>query len=322
MKITRRTAILGASASILMPHVARAAWPEKMIAVVHGFSGGGNADVFARMITDQLAMRLKQRAIVDPRPGAGGNTAAAQVSRAEPDGYTLFLMTGGHTISAAFYKSLPYNSLEGFSYIGLLAEYPFVYATYPDNPIKTGADLIREARTRSQPLNFGTAGNGTTQHMSAVLLAERTGAQFSHVPYRGSAQSTVDLMAKRLDFVVEAPASIIEHIKAGKALALAVTSKDRFFAIPDVPTFAEGGVEDCDVTTFLGLAGPPNIPSDVVKRLNDELREIIVMPEFVERAHALGNEVLVSTPDAFRSRVADDIMKWKHVVETAKIEKI
>src|SRR5689334_6006801 len=175
MHITRRKFAAGATAAVCLPSDARAAWPVRTITLVHGFGAGGNADILARILGDRLPSLLGQNVVVEARPGAGGTTAAQQVSRATPDGYTFLMVVGGHAIAPALYQSLPFDSLNGFTFITSLAEYPFVLSTYPDHPVKTPRDLIREARLRSEPMTFGSAGNGTTQHLAMELLAVQAG---------------------------------------------------------------------------------------------------------------------------------------------------
>jgi tripartite-type tricarboxylate transporter receptor subunit TctC len=322
MTPTRRAVIAGAVASLAVPRPAHAAWPERPITLVHGFGPGGNADVLARLLSDRLPARLGQSVVVEARPGAGGTTAAAQVSRAAPDGYTLLLVVGGHTVYPAMYKSLPFDALNGFTFVGMLAEYPFILATYPGHPVKTPADLIAAARTRSEPMTYGTAGIGTTQHLAMEFFTIRSGVRLQHIPYRGSGQGTTDLVAKRIDFMIEAPSSLLPQIQGENLRAVGVTSARRFFALPDVPTLAEGGVAGYEVTSWSGLGGPPNLPAALVERLNADVRAVLAEPALADTIHKIGNQIAPTTPDAFRQRVANDIAKWSEVARIAKLPQI
>ena len=322
MKPTRRAVIAGAVASLAVPRRAQAAWPERPITLVHGFGPGGNADVLARLLSDRLPARLGQSVVVEARPGAGGTTAAAQVSRAVPDGYTLLLVVGGHTVYPAIYKALLFDALNGFTFVSMLAEYPFIVATYPGHPVKTPADLIAAARARSEPMTYGTAGIGTTQHLAMEFFTIRSGIRLQHIPYRGSGQGTTDLLAKRIDFMIEAPSSLLPQIQVENLRAIGVTSARRFFALPDVPTLAEGGVAGYDVTSWSGLGGPPKLPAPLVERLNAEVRAVLAEPAVAETIHKIGNEIAPTTPEGFRQRVASDIAKWSEVAKMAKLQQI
>src|SRR5439155_5180358 len=177
----------------------QSARPEGTVTIAHGFTPGGNVDLTARLIAERLASRLGQQFVVEPRPGAGGSTAAASVARAAPDGKTLFLAAGGHAVSAAIYKSLPYRPLEDFSWISMLSDFPFVFVTYPDHPAKNLVEFIAMAKARSGQLLCAHPGNGTGQHLALELFAATAGIKVQSVPYRGSPQAATDLLGKRVD---------------------------------------------------------------------------------------------------------------------------
>jgi len=320
--ITRRTVIVGLSVSAALPVRAQTAWPERAITLVHGLAPGGPSDIIARIIAEGLARRLGQQVVVDARPGAGGRVAAGQIARAAPDGYTLMTIPSGHAVSAALYKSLPYRTIDDFSMISLLTEYPFVVVTHAENPSRTLADLISTARSRPTPLLFGSAGNGSLQHLAGELLAKTVNATFQHVPYRGSAQAITDLLAKRIDFIVDSPTAELEFIRAGRVRALAVTGASRFFSLPDIPTTAEAGIPGYTFTSWQGLVAPAGLPTPVVNRLTTEIAGILAEPATVERIRIVGNDPSPSSPDALRARIAADIDKWTKVVDAAKIERI
>ncbi len=320
--ITRRTVIVGLSVSAALPVRAQTAWPERAITLVHGLAPGGPSDIIARIIAEGLARRLGQQVVVDARPGAGGRVAAGQIARAAPDGYTLMTIPSGHAVSAALYKNLAYRTIDDFSMISLLTEYPFVVVTHAENPSRTLADLISTARSRPTPLLFGSAGNGSLQHLAGELLAKTVNATFQHVPYRGSAQAITDLLAKRIDFIVDSPTAELEFIRAGRVRALAVTGASRFFSLPDIPTTAEAGIPGYTFTSWQGLVAPAGLPAPVVNRLTTEIAGILAEPATVERIRIVGNDPSPSSPDALRARIAADIDKWTKVVDAAKIERI
>src|SRR5262245_7386960 len=303
---------------------ARAAldWPDRPITMLHGFPPGGPTDLIARLVADGLTRRLGQRVVVEGRSGASGTTAAAQVARAAPDGYTLFAVPSGHTFVAATYKSLPYRTIDDFSPISMFTEYPYLMATYADHPARTVVDLIKLARSGGTPLLYGTPGNGSGPHLAIELLAKEAKVSFQHVPYRGSAPAATDLVGKRLDFMMDPPAALIEFVRAGTLRALAVTGDRRFFALPDVPTITEAAVPGYVVTGWQGLLAPAGLPAPIVDRLNTEVVGILREPTVIERLHALGNEPRPSTPEEFRARIVDDIAKWTAVVDAGNFERI
>src|SRR5262245_50461459 len=176
-------------------------WPDRPITMLHGFPPGGPTDLVARIVADGLTRRLGQRIVIESKPGASGTTAAALVARAAPDGYTLFAIPSGHAFAAATYKTLPYRTIDDFSMISMFTEYPYLLATYADHSMRTVADLISLARTRSTPLLYGTPGNGSGPHLAVELLAKEAQVRLQHVPYRGSAPAALDLVGKRLDFM-------------------------------------------------------------------------------------------------------------------------
>lgn len=322
MPITRRTALAGLVASVALPVRAQGAWPNRTITLVHGLAPGGPSDITARIVAESLSRRLGQQIVVDARSGAGGRVAAGQIARAAPDGYTLMTIPSGHAVSAAMYNALPYRTIYDFAMISMLTDYPFVLVTYAESPVQTLADLIALARSRSSPLLFGSAGNGSLQHLAGELLAKTVNLTFQHVPYRGAAQAITDLLAKRIDFIVDSPTAEMQHIRAGTVRALTVTSTSRFFALPEVPTTAEAGVPEYTFGSWQGMIAPAGLPAPIVNRLNTELAGVLAEPVVVERLRAGGNNPAHSSPDEFKARIAADIAKWTSVVESAKIERI
>jgi tripartite-type tricarboxylate transporter receptor subunit TctC len=322
-ELTRRTVIVGAFATLAAaPARANPDWPDRPITIVHGFPAGGPTDLLARIIADGLTRRLGQRVVVEGKPGASGTTAAALVARAAPDGYTLFAVPSGHTFAAATFKTLPYRTVEDFSMISMFSEYPYLMATYTDHSIRSVADLIALARTRSTPLLYGTPGNGSGPHLAIELLAKDAKVRFQHVPYRGSAPAAIDLIAQRLDFMMDPPAALLQFVRDGKLRALAVTGDRRFFAVPEVPTIAESAVPGYVVTAWQGLLAPAGLPAEIVTRLNAEVVAILKQPDVVERFRALGNEPRPTTPQEFKAHMEADIAKWTAVVDAMHFERI
>ena len=316
--LTRRRLM---AAGLALPGIAHAQ-ATRPITLVHGFGSGGTTDAVARLMAEKLGPKLGRSMIVDARPGAGGTIAAGQVSRAAPDGATLLFLTGAHPISPAMFRNLPYDTLAGFTYVGLIAEYPFVLATSAEHPVRDLPGLVARAKQSAEPMTYSTSGVGTTNHLAMELFASRTGISLSHVPYRSSAQGALDVVARRIDFSIEGPVNVAGRLQDGSMRGLGVTSATRFFLTPEVPTFAEGGVPGYDVTTWSGIAGPAGMPPELVARLNAAMAEVLADPEVVQKIRQQGSTIATSTPEAFRSRIATEVSRWTEVVRVANIERI
>ena len=320
-KFTRRTVLAGLAAVLTTPGRSDTGWPNRPITLVHGFAPGGPTDTVARIVAEELSKRLGQQVVVDGRPGASGTTAAGQVARAAPDGYTLIAIPGGHATAEVLYRRLPYRTVDDFSMISMTSEYPFAFVTYSDHTIRTMADLIGTARSRKTPLLYGSPGIGSVHHLSVELLASMANIQLQHIPYRGSAQTVTDLIGKRIDFMIDAPTLILEFVRNGRLRALGVTGASRFFSLPNVPTISETALPGYVITSWQGLAGPVGMPASIVDRLNGEMAEILAEPVVIERLRSLGNDPKFSSPGEFRARVVADIEKWWPVIKAANIKR-
>ena len=316
--MTRRAALAGLSALAVAPALAQSGRP---ITLMHGFTPGANVDIVARLVADQLAKRLGQTIVIDPRPGAGGTTSAATVARAAPDGTTITVLPGGHAVSAAIYNKLSYDAVEDFTFIGMLTDFPFILVDLsgPSRPHRRGRD--RSAKAQDGKLTCATAGNGTGMHLAFELFIAMAGIKIQHVPYRGSPQAITDLLGKRIDFQVDTPAALMPLIKDGQLRAIAITGPEPFFMLPGTPAIGDT-VKDYSVTSWLGLAGPAGLPRDFVSRLNTEINAILAEPAVIEELRELGSDARPTTPEGFRARVADDVAKWTKVVADAKIPKV
>ena len=322
-KLTRR-AVVGSLAAGLVARRARAEgdWPTRTITVIHGFPAGGPSDVIARLLADGLGRALGQAVIVESRPGASGTVAAGLVARAVPDGYTLSVIPSGHASAAATFASLPYRSVDDFTTISLAYEYPYVMATHIDSGFKSVAGLVAAAKKRPGALLYGTPGVGSGPQLAIELFALQTKIKVTHVPYRGSAPAVMELLAGRLDFMMDPPATMMEFIGNGKLRALAVSSLKPYFALPSAPTIAESGVPGFDVSAWQGLIAPAGLSERILKRLNAETVRILNDPATVERMHTFGNEASPSTPEQFKKRLVDDIAKWTAVADEIHFQKI
>jgi tripartite-type tricarboxylate transporter receptor subunit TctC len=322
-KLTRRAVVagLGGLAGLAAGKASAADWPSRTITIISGFPAGGPTDLVARLVADGLSKALGQAVIVENRSGASGTTAAAFVARAAPDGYTLMMIPSGHASAAATFAHLPYRSVDDFTTISLVAAYPYVMCTNAASGIKTVGDLLAAARTRP-PLLYGTPGVGSGPQLAIELFALKTKIKVQHIPFRGSEPASLELLAGRLDFMMDPPVTLIPHVRSGKLNALAVSSAHRYFALPDTPTVAESGVPGFDVSAWQGLIGPAGLPAPIVTRLNAEVVRILKDPATIQKLHAVGDEVTPSTPDAFKKRLTDDIALWTTLADEIHFQKI
>ena len=297
-------------------------YPNRPIKVVVGFPPGGGTDVAARVISAEMSKSRGQSMVVDNKPGAAGTLGAAEVARAAPDGTTLLVTPGGHSIFGAIFKSLPFHTVNSFDWISTITTIPFFVIVPADSEFKSLADLIAKAKAAPETLTFGSAGPGTTHHLGLELLANRAGVKFLHVPYRGDAAVITALLAGQIQFGLATPTLALSNVKAGKLRALAITANTRAADLPDVPTVEQTlGLSDYDVRSWFALAGPAGLPKPVVARLNAELRKAIAVPEVRARLTAIGGEPVATTPEAMRDRVARELELWTKAVAAAGIPK-
>jgi tripartite-type tricarboxylate transporter receptor subunit TctC len=290
--------------------------------MVHGFAPGGGADATARIAADGLGKLLGQTVLVESKPGAGTTLAAAQAARAAPDGYTILLATAGFAASAALYKKLSYRPVEDFAGVSLLTEAPYLIATNAEHPAQTLQQMLDLAKAKSGQVTYGTPGVGSGPHLMVELIGQMTGVKFTHVPFRGGAQAVVEVLARRIDFMVDPPLSMIEHVRSGKFRALAVTTAKRSPSFPDTPTVAEAAVPAFEAAAWFGLIGPRGMPDDIVQRLNAACASVLADSAVREKIKGLGAEARHSSPKEITNLIATDIKRWSDVVEKANIERI
>jgi tripartite-type tricarboxylate transporter receptor subunit TctC len=315
-----RSAFLAAFLALLNAGVQAQAYPTRPIKLVNGFAAGGSSDIVARLIAQKLSASLGQEVIVDTRTGAGGVPANEFVNKAPADGHTLLIITGGYPTQAGMLKSLPYDPISGFSFISTLTFYPFVFVTSPNAPQQTAEDFIKAARANPGKISFASAGIGTLHHLSAELFNALANTDALHVPYRGGTGPITEIMAGRIDAMFETMTVTLPQVKSGKLKALAVTSKERSAFLPEVPPLAQF-LPGFEVSSFLGLAGPPGMPRPVVDRINAEVRRALADPDTKKRFADLGGEARGSTPEEMRAYVEGEINKWKRLIEARKIER-
>ena len=295
-------------------------WPKQPIRIVVGFGAGGGTDIAARIVAQPLSELLGQPVVVENRVGGGGTTAAEAVARAPKDGYTALMMSNAHAVSAAVYKTLRYDPLADFQMVSMVGTAGLVLVTTPSFPAKDLKEVIAQAKANPGKLNFGSPGVGTTQHFAAEYMKQLAGLDIQHVPYRSTPAALTGLIAGEVQLVVELVQTVQAQIQAGTLRAIAVTSLQRFPAVPDIPTFAESGLPGYDVTSWYGLSYPAGTPGGIVERTNTALRSLLATEAVRTQILKVGALVRSSTPDELKAHIVDEITKWKAVREKAKIE--
>ncbi len=294
-------------------------WPARPIRLLHGFTAGGNVDITARIVAQILSEAFAQPVIVDGRPGAGGTVAANIVAKSEPDGYTLFMMASGHSISPGLYRALPYDPVNDFTMVSLVASFPFVIAVGANSPVKSLSDLMRLAQEQQGKMTLGHAGVGTGMHMSAVLLQARSGTRFNEIAYKGGTAAPLAAVQGEVTVVFDTPAGMEALIQSGRLRPLAITGTQRWKNWPDVPTVAETVLPGYEVRGWLALAGPRGMPTRVVSRLAQALHQGLARPEVVERFRQLGTGAAPSEPAETQKFLAAEVARWLKVVRDEKI---
>lgn len=314
-----RAAVLAFTA-LLATQATGQTWPAKPIKLVQGFAAGGNGDIIARLVAQKIAEPLHQPVIVEGRTGSGGNLASDFVAKSPADGYTIILLTGGHAVSAALYKQLPFDPVDDFTMVSLVSQFAFVAATAADSPLRSLADVIAVAKKSPGTLSFSSPGTGTTQHLAGELFKSAAGLDIIHIPYRGGSAPVTDVMAGRVSMMFDAFTPTLPHIRSGKLRALGVTSSGRSALVPEIAPVADT-VPNFEVTSWMGIAAPAKLPGPIVDRLNAEMVRIIGSADMRERLAGVGAEARFSTPAEMRNHIAGEIQKWKRVVEQSKIER-
>jgi len=316
----RLFATLAAATLTLAAAGAPAAYPEKPVRLVVPFPAGGGADFMARTMAQKLGERLGQPVVLDHRGGAGGSIAAEAVAIAAPDGYTLLFGTmGTQAINPNLYAKLRYDPLKDFAPISPTHATPRVLVVHPSVPAQSVPELIALAKAKPGQLTFGSAGNGSSSHLSGELFKSMAGVDMTHVPYKGSGPAAADLLGGRISMVFDSIAVYSDHIKAGKVRALGVTSLKRSDALPGVPAIAEAGLAGFDVSNWLGVLAPAATPKEIVVRLNGELRVVMADPELRKQLAAVGIEPLYATPEAFAEAIRSELAKWARVIKAAGV---
>ncbi|GIX24101.1 MAG: hypothetical protein KatS3mg122_1332 [Caldimonas sp.] len=324
MRLHRRTLIgvaLASAACFGLPAHAQDSWPSKPIKIVVPFAPGGTSDILARTLAERLQVALKQTVVIENKAGAGGVIGADSVAKAAPDGYTFLLGTiASHAINPVLQPKIPYDATKDFAPIMLLGSISNVLLVGADQPYKTVADLIAAAKSKPGTIAFGSAGTGSSQHMSGEAFKLLAGAQLTHVPYRGSAPAIQDLIGGQIPVSFETVTVALPHIQSGKVRALAVTSATRSRALPDVPTMQEAGVAGFDVVSWQAFYAPAGTPPSIIQRMHRELAAIIATPDVKSRMESLGLEHRPNTPEDFAEFGRKELVKWGRIVKEGNVK--
>ncbi|OWQ91509.1 MFS transporter [Roseateles aquatilis] len=321
MKTVLRAAALALTAVAATSAEAADNWPSQPVKVIVPFAPGGTSDVLAREIAARLQVSLKQTIVVDNKAGAGGVLGADNVAKAAPDGYTVLLGTiATHAINPALLPKMPYNAAKDFAPVILLGKISNVLLVGPGSSAKTVKDIIAQAKAKPGDLTFASAGQGTSQHLSGEVFRLLTGADLTHVPYKGSAPAIQDVMGGQVPMSFETVTVALPQIKGGKVRALAVTSAKRSAQLPDVPTLAESGVPGFDVSSWQAFYMPAGTPPAIVAKFNAEVQKIVATPEVKAKMETLGLEYTPNSPQQFAEFQRAEQARWAKVIKDGNVK--
>jgi len=293
-------------------------YPVKTVRIIVPFPAGGSTDVIGRVVAEQLAAAFGQQVIVDNRPGANGVIGTDLVAKAAPDGYTLLMGgIGSLSINPAIYSKIPYDPVRDFTAIIQIAQVPNVLVVHPSLPIKTVRELIALAKASPGKLSFSSSGSGSSDHMSGELFKSLAHVDLVHVPYKGGAPAITDAIAGQVSMTFSNQPTALPHVKSGKLRGIAVTSIKRSSAAPELPTIDESGLKSFDVSSWVGVNAPANLPREIVTRVNAEIVKGMSAPAGRERLNQLAFDPVLSTPDQYAAHIKSEVAKWAQVAKTA-----
>jgi tripartite-type tricarboxylate transporter receptor subunit TctC len=310
-----------ALSALTVAGTAQAAWPERPITIVVPFPAGGGTDTFARPLAHQLGEQIGKSVVIDNKGGAGGTLGAGVAARATPDGYTFFMGGAHHAVAPSIYKKLSYDIQKDFVPVALLAQPPQVIVVNPTKlPVKSVKELLEHAKANPGHINFGSAGVGSTHHLAGELFALKAGVSLTHVPYQGAGPMLTGLITGQVDMAFDGLGSSASHIRAGSIRPLAVAAAQRSPTLPDVPTVAEAGIPDYEVSTWYAMWAPAGTPPDIVKRMSEEITKALSAPKIKELWMSNGTVTPNLTGADFGKFVDSEIVRWSKVVKEAGVE--
>ncbi len=312
--------LMAALAALVGPAAVAQEFPSRQITILVGFPPGGAVDIVARALGEQLSAQMGKPVIIENRPGANSNIAAAATAHGRADGYTLLVGANGLTTNMSLYAQPGYDVEQDLAPISSLGQIPNVIAAGPGFDGRTLADLIAAAKAKPGTIAYGSPGNGSSPHLTGELFERVAGIKLQHVPYRGGQPAITDALGGHIPLVMVNALEAMPHVKSGALTALAVTGLKRHPALPDVPTVAEAGFPGFDAYTWWALVAPAKTPPDIVARLNQETRKAIANPKFQERLEQVGGQVTGSTPAELAAFIKDDRAKWGRIIQEAGIK--
>lgn len=318
----RHALVLSMAACIALPSaaMAQAKFPNRPITLVVPTPPGGSTDFSARLIAEPLSRALGQPVVVDNRAGASGNIGNALVARAKPDGYTLLVSYSGYQVgNPHLFKKSGWDPIKDFAPVAMLTRAPQVVAASMNVPANSLGELIAYAKANPGKVNYASSGNGSIQHIAGELFKQLTGTFITHIPYRGSGPAVTDLLGGQVELHITTPASVVNHIKAGKLKALAVTSAERLPALPLVPTATEAGLKGFTLDSWFALYAPAGTPPEVVQQLNAELAKVLAQPDVKKKAEEAGTTVETMTPAQLGDYTRKELEAWGRVIQNARI---
>lgn len=310
------TALVAATAWAQAP-AAGQDYPNRIIKIIVPFTAGSATDIMARIVGERLGASMGQSIVVENRPGAGGTLGAAQVAKSDPDGYTLLVVSTGHVVNPALYGNLPYDTVGDFAGISPLAALPSVLVVGAGSPIKSVSELIAAAKAKPGQLNYASAGVGSATHVNAEKFRAVSGIQVTHIPFKGTPETIVEVSSGRVDFMFTPVLASIPSIRDNRMRALAVSTAKRSTALPDVPTVAEAGVPGFVFDFWIGLLAPAKTPRPIVNKLNAEVRKVMAQPEVIERMIKLGAEPMPMTPERFDAYIKEEYTTLGAIMKAA-----
>jgi len=319
----KRLLLAAALAAVAIPAAAQDSYPDRPITIVVPFAAGGPTDTVTRLIAEPMSAELGQQIVVQNTAGAGGTLAAGEVAVAAPDGYTVLMHHIGMSTAPGLYASLPYDPLVDFKTIGLVTEVPMTIVGRKDFEPNTLQELSDYVKANADAVTYANAGVGAASQLCGLLFMQAVGAKVTEVPYQGTGPALTDLVGGQVDFMCDQTTNTTEQIKAGAIKAYAITSPERNPALPDLPTTAEGGLPDLDVSIWHGLYVPKDTPDEIVQKLTAALKTALADPTVNERFAELGTTTVsddLSTPEAHTERLSSQIELWKGVFESAGVQ--
>jgi len=313
--------LAGALTAMAAGPVTAQAWPAKPIRMIIPFPPGGPTDIFGRMVAQHLSEALKQQVVADNRAGAGGNIGAELLSKTPPDGYNIGMFTVAQAIAPSVYRKLAFDPVRDFGHITLVALVPSVLMVHPSLPSKNVKELLAIARAKPDALTYASTGNGTSPHMLMEMFLWMTNTRMVHVPYKGAAPALIDQVAGQVVVAFNSAVGALPYARDGRLRALAVSTRARFPAMPDLPTVAEAGVKDFDGSSWQGVAAPAGTPPEIIARIQQEIARMLQRPETRDRIlTTLGGIPSGMAPDEFSKFLRTEVDKWARVAKAAKVQ--